>query len=348
MKQMKQVKNRQWRLANHPKGLIKDSDYSWHEEIIPDLKDGDVLVRNIYLSLDPANRGWINPARAPHYAKPVRIGNIMRGICIGVIEESKNSQFEKGEIVRGLFGWQDYFISDGKNLTSLSLSTRTKKTSLSIYLNVFGMIGLTAYFGLLDVGKPKEGETLVVSAAAGAVGSLVGQIGKLKGCRVIGIAGTEEKCSWITKELGFDAAIDYKTESVRARLKELCSNGIDIYFDNVGGEILDAALGELNLHARVVICGMISTYNSTKPTPGPYNFVQIITKRALVQGFIVTDYFDRTNEALKDLMDWYDEGKLKYREHIVDGLENAPTAINMLFDGSNKGKLIIKISEEPS
>jgi NADPH-dependent curcumin reductase CurA len=345
---MKQAKNRQWRLANHPIGLIKDSDYNWHEETIPVLKDGEVLIRNIYLSLDPTNRGWINPATGPHYIKPVSIGDVMRGICIGVIEESNNSQVEKGKIVTGLFGWQDYFISDGKNLTSLRLFPHPEKAPLSIYLNVFGMIGLTAYFGLLDIGKPKEGETLIVSAAAGAVGSLVGQIGKLKGCRVIGIAGTEEKCSWITKELGFDAAINYKTESVRGRLKELCPSGIDIYFDNVGGEILDAALGELNLHARVVICGMISIYNSTKPVPGPYNFARIITKRALVQGFIVTDYFDRMTEALTDLMSWYSDGKLKYREHIVDGLENAPTAINKLFDGTNKGKLIVKISEEPS
>ena len=345
---MRQVKNRQWRLASHPKGLIKNSDYTWHDEPIPDLKDGEVLVRNIYLSMDPANRGWINPASAPHYVKPVSIGDVMRGICIGVVEESLNSQFEKGEIVTGLFGWQDFFISDGRDLTSLSLFPQPEKAPLSIFLNIFGMIGLTAYFGLLDIGKPKEGDTLVVSAAAGAVGSLVGQIGKLKGCRVIGIAGTEDKCNWITEELGFDAAINYKTESVRDQLKTQCPKGIDIYFDNVGGEILDAALGELNLYARVVICGMISNYNSTKPVPGPYNFVRILTKRALVQGFIVTDYFDRMTEALVDLMNWYSEGKLKYREHIIEGLENAPTAINKLFDGSNKGKLIIKISEEPS
>ena len=345
---MKHIINRQWRLANHPIGLIKESDFNWFEEKIPDLKDGEVLVRNIYLSLDPANRGWINPANAPHYIKPVSIGEVMRGICIGVIEESKNSQFEIGEIVTGLMGWQDYFISEGQGLRSLSLFPRPEKAPLSIYLNIFGMIGLTAYFGLLDIGKPKEGETLVVSAAAGAVGSLVGQIGKLKGCRVIGIAGTTDKCNWITKELGFDAAINYKTESVRDRLKELCPKSIDIYFDNVGGKILDTVLGEINLKARIVICGMISLYNSTKPVPGPYNFSRIITKRALVQGFIVTDYFDRMTEALQDLMTWYSGGKLKYREHIIDGLENANTAINKLFDGSNKGKLIIKISEEPS
>jgi NADPH-dependent curcumin reductase CurA len=345
---MKQVINRQWRLARHPIGLIKESDFNWFEEKLPDLKNGEVLVRNLYLSLDPANRGWINPASAPHYMKPVSIGDVMRGICIGVIEESKNTQFEKGEIVTGLFGWQDYFISDGKGFTSLSLFPRPERAPLSSYLNIFGMIGLTAYFGLLDIGKPEEGETLVVSAAAGAVGSLVGQIGKLKGCHVIGITGNDDKCKWITKELGFDAAINYKTESVQERLKELCPNGIDIYFDNVGGEILDTVLGEINLYARIVLCGMISIYNSTELVPGPYNFSRILTKRALIQGFIVTDYFDRMAEAFIDLMNWYSDRKLKCREHIIDGLENALTAINMLFDGSNKGKLIIKISEEPS
>lgn len=346
---MTKVLNRQWRLASHPIGLIKESDFIWQEEEIPDLRDGEVLIRNIYLSLDPANRGWINPVKAKHhYVKPVGIGDIMRGSCIGVIEESKNTLFEKGEIVTGLFGWQDYFISDGKNLTSLSLFPRPENAPLPIYLNIFGTIGLTAYFGLMDIGKPKEGETLVVSAAAGAVGSLVGQIGKLKGCRVIGIAGSDEKCNWIRNELGFDAAINYKTDSVRDRIEELCPDGVDIYFDNVGGEILDVILGEINLNARVVICGMISIYNSTKPVPGPYNLPRIITKRALLKGFIVTDYFDQIPEAFMDLMTWYSEGKLKYREHIIDGLENAPIAINMLFDGSNKGKLIIKISEEPT
>ena len=209
------------------------------------------------------------------------------------------------------------------------------------------MIGITAYFGLLDIGKPKEGETLVVSAAAGAVGSLVGQIGKIKGCRVIGIAGTEEKCKWLIHELGFDGAINNKTENVCRRLKDLCPNGIDIYFENVGGEILDAALANLAVYARIPVCGMISKYNRTELQPGPKNITQIVTKRAMMKGFVITDYYNRAFEAMTDLMTWFNEGKLKYREHIVEGLENAPTSINMLFDGSNKGKLIVKITEEP-
>ncbi|MHA1543118.1 MAG: NADP-dependent oxidoreductase [Candidatus Hodarchaeales archaeon] len=345
---MSKLLNDQWCLATHPKGLIKESDFTWVTKPVPPLNDGEVRVRNIYLSLDPANRGWINPATAPHYTKPVGIGEVMRGIGIGVVEESKNPQFEIGEIVTGILGWQEYYISDGKNLTSLSLFPKPEKTPLTIFLNIFGMIGLTAYFGLLDIGKPKEGETLVISAAAGAVGSLVGQIGKIKGCHVIGIAGTEEKCQWITQELGFDEAINYKTESVNDRLKDLCPKGVDIYFDNVGGEILNTVLGQINRFGRIVCCGMISVYNTTKLTSGPQNIVKIVTKRALIQGFIVTDYFDRMAEALADLMEWYSDEKLMYREHIIDGLKNAPKAINKLFDGSNKGKLIIKISDEPT
>ncbi|MFW9996255.1 MAG: NADP-dependent oxidoreductase [Candidatus Odinarchaeota archaeon] len=338
--------NRQWRLASHPKGFIKESDFTWHEEKVPGLKEGELLIRNMYLSLDPANRGWINPADVPSYIKPVEIGDVMRGIALGVVEESNNPKFARGALVTGLFGWQDYYVSDGSGLTPLDL-TRSPSTPLTAYLNVFGMIGLTAYFGLLDIGKPKEGETIVVSAAAGAVGSLVGQIGKIKGCCVIGIAGTDDKCKWIVEELDFDGAINYKTENVTKRLKELCPDGVDVYFDNVGGDILDAVLGQINLHARVVICGMISMYNITKRVPGPYNFVRILTKRARVEGFIVTDYYRRMDEAMADLAKWYSQGKLKYREEVIEGLEKVPTAINKLFDGSNKGKLIIKLSDEP-
>ncbi|MHA2096229.1 MAG: NADP-dependent oxidoreductase [Candidatus Hodarchaeales archaeon] len=344
---MSELINGQWCLTTHPKGLIKETDFTWVERKVPALKDGEVRVRNIYLSLDPANRGWINPAKSVHYVKPVSIGEVMRGIGIGVIEDSNNPQFDTGEIVTGLLGWQEYLISDGKGLTSLSLFPKPEKAPLTIFLNVFGMIGLTAYFGLLDIGKPKEGETLVISAAAGAVGSLVGQIGKIKGCKVIGIAGTEKKCHWITKELGFDAAINYKTESVHTRLKELCPEGVDIYFDNVGGEILDTVLGQINRFGRIVSCGMISVYNAKERPSGIQNIVKIPSKRILIQGFIVSDYFDRMAEGLADLMEWYSEGKLTYREHIIDGLKNSPKAINKLFDGSNKGKLIIKISDEP-
>ena len=346
---MTRLKNRQWRLANHPMGMIKESDFKWVEkEVEYELQEGEFLVKNYYLSLDPANRSWIAESSASHYTEPVKIGDVMRGITIGQVIESKNPKYDKGEFVTGILGWQDYSISNGAGLTNLSLLPKPEGVSMAIYLNVLGMIGITAYFGLLEIGKPKEGETLVVSAAAGAVGSLVGQIGKIKGCRVIGIAGTEEKCKWLTKELSFDGVINYKTESVYKRLKELCPNGIDIYYDNVGGEILDAALANLALYARIPVCGMISKYNLTKLQPGPQNIVQILTKRAKMQGFIITDYLDRKVEAMVDLMTWFNEGKLKYREHMIEGLENAPTAINMLFDGSNNGKLIIQIAKVPT
>jgi hypothetical protein len=219
---------------------------------------------------------------------------------------------------------------------------------LTAYLGLFGIIGPTAYFGLLDIGQPKAGETLVVSAAAGAVGSLAGQIGKIKGCRVVGIAGSDEKCRWITEELGFDAAINYKTEPVQERLKTHCPDGIDVYFENVGGEILDAVLSLINVRARIVICGLISQYNAKEPVPGPYNFRAILTQRARVEGFIILDYRDRFMEAFEALGRWLAEGKLHYRVDVIDGLENAPRALNKLFDGSNKGKLIVKVSEEPA
>ncbi len=335
--------NRQWLLKSRPIGLTKETDFQMVETIIPELRKGEFLIRNIYLSLDPTNRGWMNPVKT--YVPPVKIGSVMRGIGVGIVEKSENPKFPVESIVTGLLGWQDYFISDGSGWMSAIPSL--PNVPLPAFLNLFGMIGLTAYFGLMDIGKPQSGETLVVSAAAGAVGSLVGQIGKIKGCRVIGIAGTDEKCSWLTQDLRFDAAINYKTESVFTRMKELCPEGIDIYFANVGGKILDAALGNLNLNARVIVCGLISQYNATDTVPGPSNFPNIVLKRATVKGFIVTDYFKRMNEAFKDFQTWYVSGKLQYREEIVKGLENTPKTFNKLFDGSNRGKLIIKVSEEP-
>ncbi len=336
--------NRQWLLRSRPVGLIQESDFDMIESSIPELKTGEFLIQNLYLSLDPTNRGWMNPVET--YVPPVKLGSVMRGIGLGIVKESNNAEFKAGDIVTGLLGWQDYFVSDGSGWMTKIPSF--SNVPLSAYLNLFGMIGLTAYFGLMDIGKPKEGETLVISAAAGAVGSLVGQIGKIQDCRVIGIAGTEEKCNWLTQTLEFDAAINYKTESVFNRLKELAPEGIDIFFANVGGKILDAALGNLRLHARIILCGLISQYNATERVPGPYNFPNILTKRATVTGFIVTDYFKRMDEAFKNLYSWYAKGRLHYREEIIDGLENAPKSLNKLFDGSNKGKLIIKISEEPS
>jgi len=271
---------------------------------------------------------------------PIPLGSVMLGITIGVVEESRNPNFQAGDNAQGFLGWQEYAVSDGAGVNKLP---DNPAIPLTAYLGLFGGIGLTAYFGLLDITDPKPGETLVVSAAAGAVGSIVGQIGKIKGCRVVGIAGSDEKCKWIVDELGFDAAIDYKTENVRQGLKKTCPNGIDIYFDNVGGEILDAVLAMINLRARISLCGMISQYNAAAPVPGPYNLINILTRRAKMEGFIVLDYLPRAQEAIPELIKWYMEGKIKYRVDVVEGLKEAPRAVNKLFDGSNQGKLIIKV-----
>lgn len=335
--------NRQWRLAARPVGMLKETDFQLTESPVPTPKEGEILVRNVYLSLDPTNRGWANDAAT--YLPAVQIGDVMRGGTVGIVEQSRNAGFQEGTIVSGLLGWQNYAVSDGKGITPLP---RLPGIPLAAFMGLFGHIGLTAYFGLLDVGKPKAGETLVVSAAAGAVGSLVGQIGKIVGCHVVGLAGGEEKCRWITEELGFDAAIDYKAEPVLESLKKHCPKGIDVYFENVGGEILDAVLSLINLRARISLCGLISQYNATKPMPGPYNFAQLIIKRARIEGFLVMDYANRAQEAMTELGKWFMEGKIKYRVDIVDGIEQTPHAVNKLFDGSNKGKLIVKLSEEPA
>jgi NADPH-dependent curcumin reductase len=336
--------NRQWCLATRPVGAIAESDFEWKEELVPALEEGQILVRNIYLSLDPTNRGWLNEGK--NYLPPVAIGEVMRGFGIGVVEQSRNAKFPERTLVQGFLGWQDYAIADGTDSTNLSELPKDPSVPLAAYLGLFGFIGLTAYFGLLDVGKPKVGETLVVSGAAGAVGSLVGQIGKIKECRVVGIAGSEEKCRWLKDELGFDAAINYKTESVLESLQQHCPNGIDVYFENVGGEILDAVLSLINIKARIALCGLISQYNATAPVPGAYNLIDLVYKRAKLEGFLSLDYFDRAQEALADLGQWYAQGKIKYRVDVIEGLENAPHTINKLFDGTNQGKLIIKVSEE--
>lgn len=339
---MKHHMNQQWRLVSRPVGLIKESDFQWTEETLPVPGDGELLVRIIYLSLDPAIRGWVNDVKS--YMPPVALGEVMRGIALGVVEQSSHPKFKTGELVQGLLGWQTHALSDGSGLARLP---REGASDLTAYLGLLSMVGPTAYFGLLDVGKPRAGDTLVVSAAAGAVGSVVGQIGKIKGCRVVGIAGSDEKCRWITETLGFDAAINYKTENVRGQLKKHCPQGIDVFFDNVGGAILDSVLTRINVKARIVICGLISQYNAQKPVPGPYHFSTILTQRARVQGFVIGDYLDRIQEAVADLKKWLDQGKIQFRVHVVEGLEKAPQAVNMLFDGSNEGKLMVKVSEEP-
>ncbi|MEH2238604.1 NADP-dependent oxidoreductase [Nostoc sp.] len=276
--------NRQFLLAARPVGDIKETDFEYREEPIPSPKDDEVLVRVIYLSLDPTNRIWMSDIE--QYMPPVEIGEVMRGGIIGVVEESKNPNFKKGDLVSGMLGWQDYAIALGNSGFSLTRLPDPLPCPLNAFAGPLGATGFTAYFGLLDIGQPKVGETVVVSAAAGAVGSIVGQIAKIKGCRVVGITGSDEKCRWLTEELGFDAAINYKTGDLEKALAQACPNGIDVYFDNVGGIILDAVLTKINLHARLPLCGLISTYNASKPVPGPYNYSQILMKRAVVQGFI--------------------------------------------------------------
>ncbi|MCB9081655.1 MAG: NADP-dependent oxidoreductase [Lewinellaceae bacterium] len=335
--------NHQWQLAARPKGHIQVSDFNWTTQELPSLEEGQVLIRNIYLSLDPANRGWI--AEGGSYMAPVELGTVMPGICIGVVEDSRNEKFPQGTLVQAMIGWQEYMISDGRGLTAVP---RIPGVPLEAFFTVLGHIGLTAYFGLLEIGQPKPGETICVSGAAGAVGSLVGQIGKLKGCRVVGIAGSDEKCQWLTETLGFDAAVNYKTENVRSALKAACPKGIDVIFENVGGAILDAELSLINQNARIALCGLISQYNAKELVPGPYMFGNILVKRARVEGFIVSDFIPRAMEAIPELAQWFLAGKLHYKVDIVEGLDQAPVAINKLFDGSNEGKLIVRISPEPA
>jgi NADPH-dependent curcumin reductase CurA len=338
---MSERMNRQWRLARRPVGLIEPGDFEWSEEAIPELGDGEVLVRTVYLSLDPANRGWISGG--PSYVEPVKIGEVMRGLTIGVVEASRNPHFSEGDLVSGVNGWQEYAVSDGSDLRTIPPSP----LPLTAHLGLLGIVGLTAYFGLFDVGRPAKGETLVVSGAAGAVGSLAGQMGKIAGCRVVGIAGSDAKTSWLEGDLGFDAAVNYKTENVFRKLHAHCPDGIDVIFENVGGDILDAELAWINERARVVICGLISGYNATERPPGPSNLPMILIRRARMEGFIVTDYLDRATEAIEKMSAWHAEGRLTYRVDVYDGLETAPANINRLFDGSHDGKLIIRVSDEP-
>lgn len=331
--------NLQIRLAARPVGLPKASDFDTTTEAVPTPEDGQVLVENLYLSLDPAMRGWMTDRKS--YIEPVAIGAVMRGLVVGRVTVSNHPDFAPGERVSGALGWQQWAVAGPKELQKLPPGL-----PLPLFLGPLGMTGLTAYFGLLDVGKPQAGETIVVSAAAGAVGSVVGQIGKIMGCRVVGIAGGPDQCAWITDELGFDAAIDYKNEDVGKRLKETCPEGIDVYFDNVGGAILDAALARLRRGARVVVCGAISQYNATEPVPGPANYLSLLVNRARMEGFVIFDYRHRYGEALAQLGAWLAEGKIKSRDEIVDGLENAPAALTRLFDGSKRGKLIVRIAPE--
>jgi NADPH-dependent curcumin reductase len=332
--------NHQVKLAKRPNGLPTNEDWEFAEAPIPEPGAEQVLVKILYISLDPAMRGWMNDA--PSYIPPVGIGEVMRAGTVGKVIESKNAQFQAGDYVVGLGGAQNYAVSDGHDLHKID----PKLAPLARYLGTLGMPGMTAYFGLLDITAPKEGETVVVSGAAGAVGSVVGQIAKLKGCHVIGIAGGPDKCRYLLEELGYDGAVDYKNDNVRARLKELCPKRIDIYFDNVGGEILDTALSLLNRGARVSVCGAISQYNATGAIDGPKNYLSLLVNRARMEGFIVFDYARRYGQAAQELAGWIASGQLQSKEHIMEGLENFPSTFNMLFSGDNFGKLVLKVADD--
>jgi NADPH-dependent curcumin reductase CurA len=328
------------RMAAHPAGALKDSNFELVELPVPELSDGETLVRTLYLSLDPAVRVWMNGIDT--YVPGIHVGDAMRAGGLGQVVASRNPAYNEGDLVLGMIEWSDYFLArPGTD----PLTTVPRREPLTTYLSVLGATGLTAYFGLLEVGQPAQGETVVVSGAAGATGSVAGQIARIVGCRVIGIAGGPEKCAWVTDELGFDACIDYKAEDVSARLRETCPDGIDVFFDNVGGEILDAGLEQIRLHARVVLCGAISQYDRSEFAPGPRNIVNLIPQRGRMQGFIVLDYRDRFLDAILQLGQWLQEGRIRYAEDVVEGLENAPAAFRRLFSGENTGKLIVKVAE---
>jgi len=329
--------NTQVLLAARPEGLPKLTDFETVETAIEEPIAGQVLVRQRYLSLDPAMRGWMNDRES--YVPPVQLGAVMRGFGVGEVIRSQAEGFAAGDTVVGLLGWQRFATLDAG-----ALDRTPDGVPLPFFLGPLGVAGITAHVGLLDIGQPRESETVLVSGGAGAVGSMVGQIARIKGCRVVGIAGSDEKCAWITDELGFDAAINYKTvDSLSRAIAGACPEGVDVFFDNVGGKTLDSALQFINIGARVVICGAISTYNATVPPHGPRNYIHLLVKRARMEGFIVMDYRDRYPEVLAELGDWLMGGRIKHREHIVQGLENAPAALGMLFDGSNQGKLMIEV-----
>jgi hypothetical protein len=332
--------NHQVRLAARPVGVPRRSDWSFTEEAVREPADGEILVKVDYISLDPAMRGWMNEGKS--YIRPVAIGEVMRAGAAGRVVASKHPKFQSGDFVSGGFGVQEYAISDGKGVQKVD----TRFAKLPTWLGVLGMPGMTAYFGLLDIGKPRPGETVVVSGAAGAVGSVVGQIAKIKGCRAVGIAGGADKCRMLIDELGLDAAIDYKSEDVKAALKTHCPDGIHVYFDNVGGEILDAALARLALRGRVVICGAISQYNNTEPVKGPANYLSLLVNRASMTGMVVFDYAERYAEAAREMAQWIAQGKLKAKEDVVGGGVDAfPEMLLKLFKGENTGKLVLEVPE---
>ncbi len=333
-------RNRRFLLRERPTGRIGPNTFELSEEAVPEIGDGEALVRVDWISLDPTNRAWIN--QTPTYLPPVGIGEVMRAGGLGEVVASKNPNYSVGRIVQGLVGWQEYVVASS-TMPLLPVDV-AEGVSPSAYMGALGMTGLTAWIGIRDIGKPKSGETVVVSAAAGAVGSVAGQLAKADGARVVGIAGGPEKCALLTEQLGFDAAVDHKAADWAAQLTAATPDGIDVDFENVGGAIMDAIFTRLNIGARVALCGLISGYNDADPPPGPRAFGNLLIQRATLQGFIVLDHFGRAPEAIGEIAGLIAKGKLTPLETVVEGFEQLPTAINMLFDGKNIGKLMVKIS----
>lgn len=332
------MSNRMVKLARRPKGMIVRDDFKLEDGPIPEPGDNQFRVRIEYISLDPAMRGWVNDGKS--YVPPVAIGETMRAYSAGIVEKSNHPGFKPGDAVQSMFGVQRYAVSDGQRVVKVD----TSLAPLQRWIGGLGMPGWTAYFGLLDVGQPKEGETVVVSAASGAVGSIVGQIARIKGCRAVGIAGGPDKCRYVTEELGFDACVDYKGGNLAADLKAAAPKGIDVYFENVGGEILDTVLMQMNLFGRIPVCGLISAYNATSVPEGPRNLRAVLTQRLRMQGLIVFDWANRIPEAIAQLGAWHKDGKLKIREDVRDGgLDAFPDVLNLLYTGGNQGKLVLKV-----
>jgi NADPH-dependent curcumin reductase CurA len=333
--------NRRFLLRERPAARCVPETFELVEEDMPDVGEGEALVRTEWISLDPTNRAWIG--ETPTYLPPVAIGEVMRALGLGRVVESKHPAYQEGQLVQGLIGWQELMMaSDSAPLLPVA---EVEGVAPSLYLGALGMTGLTAWIGLKDIGKPQEGETVVVSAAAGAVGSVAGQLAKAYGARAVGIAGGPEKCALLTEQLGFDASVDYKATDWRDQLAAATPNGIDVDFENVGGEIMEAVFARLNLRARVALCGLLSGYNDTELPPGPRSFGNLLVNRVLLQGFIVLDHFDRAPEAIGELAGLLADGTLKPLETVVEGFDKLPTAINMLFDGANVGKLVVKVGD---
>jgi len=335
--------NRRWILRKRPQGGLAKGDLELVEEPIPDLSEGEVLLRNLYLSLDPTNRIWMSDRE--QYLPPVGIGDVMRGVTIAVVESSRSDRIKEGQIVSPHSGGWEVYSKCGER--QVSVVETMEQVPLTAEMSVLGATGATAYFGMTDIGQPKEGETVVISAAAGAVGSIAGQLARIAGAKAVGICGGERKVAQVVDEFGFDAAIDYRSEDVGDTLDRLCPEGIDVDFENVGGPIMEAVYNRMNDNSRMVLCGMISTYDQDGPVPGPADFSRILMRRMTVRGFVIVDYLSRMREAKETLGRLIADGKLKWRDHVVQGIESAPAAMDLLFTGKNDGKLLVQVSPEP-